>query len=382
MKRILIVYQNIQHYRIPVFSLLMREQNHGLSYTIAADIQGRDDIKTVCETLLCERPTKGKITFLRLKNHWQGNFLWQGGLLKAVLSKKYDVFIFLGDAHYASTWVAAIVTRLLRKKTYFWAHAFIRGMSIQDLLKMAFFRLPHGLLLYGERAKENLTRLGFNPSRMKVIYNSLDYDMQVAIRAGLTPARLQKTKESLFKNDYPVLLFIGRLTPQKKLGAVVELAKKLHNASIPCNVLFVGDGSERRSLEDSVRQHGLEDFVYFYGACHNEEALAPLIAMSDLCISPGEVGLTAIHSLAYGTPVITHDSYIHQMPEYEAITPGVNGAYYKYGDLDSLFEVTKSWLQSRTNRDAIRKNCFDIIDTKYNPYNQVLILREELRNAS
>jgi glycosyltransferase involved in cell wall biosynthesis len=378
MKDILIVYQNIQHYRIPIFSLLMQEQNHGLRYTIASDIHGRTDIETVSETLLREHPTDGKITFLRLKNHWHGNFLWQSGLLKAILSGKYDVFIFLGDAHYTSTWIATMVARLLGKRTYFWAHAFIRGMSIQDLLKRIFFRLPHGLFLYGERAKENLTRLGFDPARMKVIYNSLDYDKQMKIRSQLTAEKLRKTKESLFSKDYPALLFIGRLTPQKKLGVLVELGKRLHNASMFCNLLFIGDGSEKKSLEETVRQHGLEDFVHFYGACHNEEELAPLIAMSDLCISPGEIGLTAMHSLVYGTPVITHDSYIHQMPEYESIAPGFNGDYYKYGDPDSLFEVTKNWLQGRVSRDTLRKRCYEVIDKKYNPYNQVKILRDEL----
>ena len=41
--------------------------------------------------------------------------------------------------------------------------------------------------------------------------------------------------------------------------------------------------------------------------------------MSDLTVSPGNIGLTAIHSLSYGTPVCSHSNFNNQMPESEAI---------------------------------------------------------------
>ena len=47
------------------------------------------------------------------------------------------------------------------------------------------------------------------------------------------------------------------------------------------------------------------------GLCHFQGAVfdesnSELIYHSDLCVSPGNVGLTAIHSLTYGVPVATH----------------------------------------------------------------------------
>ena len=44
-------------------------------------------------------------------------------------------------------------------------------------------------------------------------------------------------------------------------------------------------------------------------------------------VSPGNVGLTAIHSLSYGTPVLTHNNFNNQMPEVESIQPGFNGYF-------------------------------------------------------
>ena len=42
----------------------------------------------------------------------------------------------------------------------------------------------------------------------------------------------------------------------------------------------------------------------------------------DITVSPDKVGLTAIHSMAYGRPVITHDNMDRQGPEVEAVIPG------------------------------------------------------------
>jgi glycosyltransferase involved in cell wall biosynthesis len=53
-----------------------------------------------------------------------------------------------------------------------------------------------------------------------------------------------------------------------------------------------------------IKERKLDDFIVFYGESYNERELAPLIALADVCVSPGNVGLTAIHALTYGTPVI------------------------------------------------------------------------------
>jgi glycosyltransferase involved in cell wall biosynthesis len=307
-----------------------------------------------------------------------GRFLWQWGLIKHILAKKNETFIFLGDPHFLTTWVGVLLCRLLGKESYFWAHAIIRKKSLQDKVKKIFFKLPTGVLLYGSKAKENLIKLGFDEKKLHVIYNSLDYRKQLEVRSGIQDSDLMKMREKLFKNDLPIIFFIGRLTPQKQLHILINLTKELHESGTPCNLLLIGEGSEKSSLEELAKTEQLSEFTNFYGSCHTEEEVGPLIACSNLCISPGEIGLTAMHSLVYGTPIVTHDSYIHQMPEYEAIKPGLNGDLYTYGDQDSLLEKTKKWLVPDMSRKEIRNNCYKVIETFYNPEYQVEVLRKLL----
>jgi glycosyltransferase involved in cell wall biosynthesis len=73
-----------------------------------------------------------------------------------------------------------------------------------------------------------------------------------------------------------------------------------------------------------------------------------------------------MHALAYGIPVITHDNPDLQMPEWEAIKPGVTGALFRYGDSRDLARIIKEWLERDTPHEQVRANCYEIIDRYYN----------------
>jgi glycosyltransferase involved in cell wall biosynthesis len=121
-----------------------------------------------------------------------------------------------------------------------------------------------------------------------------------------------------------------------------------------------------------------EDVVWFYGACYDEEKLAELLYNADLCVSPGNVGLTAMHSMVYGLPVLTHNKFEWQMPEFEAIIEGKTGSFFEYDNLKSLETSISGFFKNVTDRETIRKNCFAVIDSKFNPHIQLNVIRNVL----
>ena len=124
---------------------------------------------------------------------------------------------------------------------------------------------------------------------------------------------------------------------------------------------------------------GLTDNVWFHGASYDEEENARLIYNADLCVSPGNVGLTAIHSLTFGTPVLTHNNFTRQMPEFEAIKDGVTGAFFMQDNEESLASQIDNWFQKNKDiRDEIRANCYEVIDSEWNPYYQMEIFKKVL----
>ena len=125
---------------------------------------------------------------------------------------------------------------------------------------------------------------------------------------------------------------------------------------------------------------GLEKNVWFYGPCYDEKELSGLIFNADLCVSPGNVGLTAMHTMVFGTPVLTHNDFPHQMPEFEAIHEGETGAFFTLDNIQSLADGISKWFVQKSNkREEVRKACMKEIDENWTPQFQIEVLKKYLK---
>lgn len=378
MKKTAVVYHYLAHYRLPIFQELMKSNE--ISYTLISAKDSGTDIKTINPNLSNMDQKKGGLRWIFVKNKWlfSNKFLWQRGLLSILREKQFDSVIFLGNPYYISTWVAMIYLKFKRKNIYLWTHGVTdNGKNLKWYIRKIFYNLGDGILLYGNNAKDVMTKNGFPQHKLHVIYNSLDYEKQLKYRNLIDVNTISETKNKLFQySELPVIVFVGRLTRHKKLDMIIEAAKVLHKQNFKINTLFIGAGEAKTDLENMVGNYNLSEYVNFHGACYDEQELSRLIGSADICVSPGEVGLTAMTSLGYGTPVISHSNFNYQMPEYEAILPGINGDLFNKDSIESLVEKIKSWLEINkdVDRKTIQENCFSIIDTKYNPKNQVSII--------
>lgn len=320
-------------------------------------------------------PLKGK--FSKLKNFWiKGSILiWQKGVVKKCLSDEIDVVIFLGEFQVLSTWLAMLVCKLRGIKVVYWSHGLYGNESIvKSLLRVLFYKTADELLLYEKRAKKLLIKKGLSGDKMKVIYNSLDYDFHLSIRNKLVNVQKEIIFPFFEKPNLNTLLFIGRLTKIKKINLLIETLKRLNRDKDLFNLLIVGDGSEKFELINLSKKLKLQNYVHFYGSCHDEKILSKLIFNSDLCVSPGNVGLTAIHSLSYGLPVCSHDNFYKQMPEIEAIKNWYNGILFEENNLDDLVLKIEDWFKKRDDKFTVNNRCYEVIDKYYNPNYQLEII--------
>jgi glycosyltransferase involved in cell wall biosynthesis len=211
----------------------------------------------------------------------------------------------------------------------------------------------------------------------------LDYDKHKEARQRISNYKKGNVLTFFENPEVPTLIFVGRLTKVKKIGLLLGAKSILDKSNFKTNLLIVGDGPEREHLE-SYAKISLEKGTFrFYGACYDEKTNEAFLACSDICISPGNVGLTAIHSLSYGTPVITHANFENQMPEVESIAEEKTGLFFVEGDENDLAEKIKLWLlKHKKDRCQIREECYKIIDQYYNPYYQVKVIENLVFNKS
>jgi glycosyltransferase involved in cell wall biosynthesis len=135
----------------------------------------------------------------------------------------------------------------------------------------------------------------------------------------------------------------------------------------------VGDGSVRPELEALATASGVR--THFAGETYREEEIGLCLMMADAVVAPGNVGLTAMHALAYGVPVITHSDFTAQMPEFEAIRPGVSGAFFRRNDVGDLVRVIREWLDAHPVRDhRVEEACRGIVSACYSPDVQAEII--------
>jgi glycosyltransferase involved in cell wall biosynthesis len=160
---------------------------------------------------------------------------------------------------------------------------------------------PREVYAVSSDLKAHLVAEGFRGAHVGVIHNGID--------VGLVPdarARLAIRDEMGVTEDHFLVATIARLDPVKDLATLIRATAAL-GARTPATLLVIGDGPERRALEDVVVHLGAESCVRFLG--HRDDArrwLAGCDAYANSSISEG-ISLTILEAMAAGLPVVATD---------------------------------------------------------------------------
>lgn len=357
-QKVAIIYPFFAHYRAPVLRELIVNGAH--DYYLLGDVADPGgSIKTI--------DFDGEPRFIPTRSkHLPAGVMWQGGLLGAALGGSYDCYIFLGNAAWPATWLAATVARLRGCRVLFWTHGWTRPeRGLKRAFRAAFYRIAHGLLLYGHYARDIGMRQGFAPRRLQVIYNSLDFELQRTLLEPISDDDRCHTRRELFGSTAPVVIASSRLTAIKRFDMLITALGSVNRGSRQVNLLIIGNGPEQAALAALAQREGVQ--AVFVGECYDEQRLAILFSCANVTVSPGNVGLTCMHSLAYGVPVVTHDVPAEQGPEWEAITAGVTGDFFKAGSVESLAQAIATWTTAPLVAPATRRRCIESIRSKYHP---------------
>ena len=302
---------------------------------------------------------------------------WMKGQLSLLFDDKYKSFVLTGQPYFISDTLFILCCFFTSKKVYLWNHSPKNNVSnFKFWYYKILLSLIDGFFLYSNYDKNILiNKFKTNTNKLHVIFNSLDYEFHKSIRNEVIDEEFYKNKNFFTNPNLPIVVFIGRLESIKKIERLIEAIISLKERNYLINLLIIGDGSQMEFLKGKAS--GFNDQIYFYGNSYDEFENGQMLANTDLCVSPGNVGLTAIHALSFGTPVCTHDNFEKQMPEVEAIIEGQTGIFFNYNQ-DNLVETIINWFNSQPTRSIIRENCYKIIDSYYNPNFQVEVFKKEL----
>lgn len=376
MRRVAIVYPYIAHYREAVFERLvcaLDSSNHKYQFFAFSDFESNLASLSLVDPVKSEG-LGGAWRWSRIKNLWWKNLLiWQKGLFsKVVFSRSFDDVIFLGNAYYINVWVATLFLKLRKKRVFYWTHGVrVKDSGIKKYIRIFFYKMADGLLLYGDKAKKLLCEEGISQKKIFVIYNSMDYEKQKKVRESLLSSEIK-----VFSDFDLRVIYTGRLTKEKGLDVVISAIGVLKEKGKSVFLRIVGGGEDLARLRKLVDHLSISDRVLFSGPCYDENELGRFFLSSDLCVVPSAAGLSVMHAMAFGLPVITNDDFSKHGPEAEAIEEGITGAFYKAGCLDSLIEKIIEWgCKVKADRSGLVKNrCIEKIERCYTAERQVELM--------
>ena len=368
--KIALVPDRFALYRYPVFREISGGDPGEGQVVIYADPREDPSKIRLAPTEFCNLDTgDGGIRWVPIRSlYYRRVCFWQTGLQALALFGRCRVIVYWGEAHRLSTWISAILARLVGKRVVFWTHGIYGNEgAVKRLIRTCFYRLADVLLLYGQHGRQHLERAGIPADRLWVINNSLDVKAQLTLVDSVNRGDLANLRKQYCDDSERLFIFVGRLEPQKRLDMLVEAVALLWKSGVKSKTLLIGTGSEQDSLTRQAKRLGVEEFIVFYGECYEDAKVLPMLCMADICVSPGEVGLTAMHALISGTPVITHDDLANQMPECEAVRIGESGYFFRRGDVNDLVEKMTTCLEALNSGQITRHSCRSVVEKEYTP---------------
>lgn len=369
--RVMIQYNCIPHYRWRLFRHL--SSCHDCEFTVVADSEPDTPFLKVVPAVK-ESGIRAVRVHTRILNiPFMPALYWQLGAVQYVVRHRPDVVVALGSPYSLTAWALCLIGKVLGIPVLLWTHGLLEEeRGLHWWMRSVFYKSAHGLLLYGDHAKTLLLERGFSMDRLHVVYNSLDYDVQSRIDAEMSDEARASFRASLgIDQNGRLVVFTGRLQAVKRLDLLLEAVSMLKGRGRVVHVALVGDGAERERLTELAEQLNIAPLVHFLGESYDERYLGLVLGAGDLCVIPSGAGLSVIHALAFGTPVLLHDNLNQHGPEWEAVQSGVTGMFYRNGDVCDMALKMEQQLFPTSAKARMALACRTVIHDRYNPLIQV-----------
>lgn len=179
---------------------------------------------------------------------------------------------------------------------------------VYELLDRFAIYFLQGIALVGEAMKSELPTGLSKSQKVRVIPNGLDVagiDLQANQPVG-------KPIEEFLTEHSPVVLGVGRFSPEKGFDRLVEAFHVVCEEFDSPGLILVGEGKERASLEKRVNELGIKDKVLMPGYCSNVPGLQRKV---DLVVMPSlteGLPITLLEAMVVGVPILV--SPVGEMP--------------------------------------------------------------------
>ena len=275
--RVIILYNKLFHYRIPIWNELADKCNLTVAYS-----EGDGKIP---DGLEC----KFRIIYLPIWS-FKKRFVIQKDCIRR-LTKQFDVIVAYGDIAWVKystlPWFnhAPVVFHTIGVSA-----SYGKGFDEHkewDRIRAFFYKKASALAFYTQYPFAKYERLGIKREKMFEVPNTV----------AVSPIESEVRKNSI--------LVIGTLYKEKGLQLLLDAYVALKGKCHLLELNIIGRGPDYELIKQWIEDNQMQEIVFLRGAVFDIKEKAKYFAKALACISPKQAGLTVLESMGYGVPFIT-----------------------------------------------------------------------------
>lgn len=237
------------------------------------------------------------------------NFLDYRNAINEIQPDMVILFLHLRDF---IVWPLMVWMKHRRTKIIYWNHGLnlsIPDSKVRRVLFGIFHRLADAIILYSRNEIQYIADK--YRGKIHIANNTLNFrDFPVVDKS------IEQIKTEYGIRFHKVVLFVGRITKEKRLDDLLDGASFFHDDI--CVVIVGGGlnaGQEKRVMETRN--------IYYLGEIYDINRVSEIFKMADVFSIPGKMGLGINQAMYWGLPVVTED--VRHSPEISYVVNEVNG---------------------------------------------------------
>lgn len=266
-------------------------------------------------------------------------------LINLVIREKYDISIAFLEGESTKF----LSYKKNNKKKIAWVHTNLDlHKTFPKELEEYYYSKYNNIICVSKDVKKVFdNRYPIFKERTEVIYNLID-KQEIINKSNLMKINLKN------KSEINVIA-VGRLVKEKGFDLLLKAHKILINEKVLHNIYILGEGPERKNLEEQIKKYSLENSFFLLGFKENPYSF---IKEADIFIMPSRYEgypIALMESIVLGKPIISTNSTGTK----ELLENGKYGVLVNTNSTEELVIELKSMILNKERREFFSKKTLE-----------------------
>lgn len=359
-KKVAIVTNIIPTYREHFYDIVLNNEDYDVEVFCQSKIEG-SNIKSSHEKY------GNKVHILKSFSPFNSEKLVFQFLPIIALFKDFNIVVVDGNLRHISQAILSTVLRVFGKKMIVWSNVFTFGGNIhKQTLRLKWWKMFDHFLMYTEKDIVELHKIGFKSKNIISINNGLNQNLISDEIKNWDNELLSNFKSKHNISTENIIISSGRVNKVNEHELTLEAIKIVKNTIPDILWVVIGNGSELENLRHLIKTNNLIDNVLLLGEIYDEEKKCPWFLISKAFVHSGPIGLSLFNAYGYSLPVVTHNQISYHGPEFSLFEDGKTGYLFEFRNSNDLALKIMDSIQNNEEVFEIRKNVFEIVNSKNN----------------